>query len=240
MIMFDDITKEIIFTKRKKTISINVEYKKIRVLAPKYTSKKFIDTLLIKRKSWIEKKLEEKSIAIRLTQKQFVEGERFVFMGHDMYLSCVQSACAHTVYKCVNNIQYIEVAYTRRISQSDEAERMRYVQKKLLHWYKQQAYDVLKKQTLYYADMLEVVPQGIDIKNYKSRWGCCSIQKALFYNWKIIMAPIEIIDYLVIHELCHILEHNHSARFWGHVMRLDEDYKQHRAWLKTNGYTLDF
>ena len=238
--MFDDITKEIIFTKRKKTISISVEYKKIRVLAPKYTSKKFIDTLIMKRKSWIEQKLEEKNTAITITKKQYIEGERFVFMGKDIYLSCVEKEGESVSYKCINNISYIEIAYPPHISQSDEEQRIQYFHEKLLHWYKQQAYNILKKQTLYYADILEVVPHEIDVKNYKARWGCCSTRNEVFYNWKIIMAPIEIIDYIVIHELCHILEHNHSNRFWGHVMRLDIDYKQHRAWLHKNGYTLNF
>lgn len=238
--MFDDITKEIIFTKRKKTISIFVEHKKIRILAPKNTSKKYIDTLIMKQKKWIEQQLKEKNIRTQIPQKKYVEGEQFLFMGEVVYLLLVQKTEEKISYKHIQHKAYLEIAYIENISQYNEEQRIQFFHKKISHWYKQQAFNILKTRTLYYANILEIMPSVIDIKNYKSRWGCCSIRKQVYYNWKIIMAPKEIIDYLVIHELCHIIEHNHSNRFWGHVMRLDEEYKTHRAWLRNNGYTLNF
>lgn len=73
------------------------------------------------------------------------------------------------------------------------------------------------------------------IKDQSSRWGSCSTNRNLNFNWRAIMAPEPVIDYLVIHELCHLKEMNHSAAFWSMVEVYDPEYKKHRHFLKING-----
>jgi hypothetical protein len=72
----------------------------------------------------------------------------------------------------------------------------------------------------------------IKIMNNKSRWGSCSSKAVLSFNWRLVFAPIEIIKYLVVHEMCHLIEMNHSQRFWDLVAKLDPDYQLSRSWLK--------
>ncbi|MBU0727650.1 M48 family metallopeptidase, partial [Patescibacteria group bacterium] len=73
-----------------------------------------------------------------------------------------------------------------------------------------------------------------------SRWGSCSDRKNLNFNWKLIMAPIEIIDYVVVHEMCHLKQMNHSSKFWNLVAEKMPDYKELRKWLKDNRYLLTY
>lgn len=76
------------------------------------------------------------------------------------------------------------------------------------------------------------------VKDQKTRWGSCSGQKNLNFNWRLIMAPAPVLDYVIVHELMHLLEPNHSKRFWALVAEACPDYKEHRAWLRENGRRL--
>lgn len=79
---------------------------------------------------------------------------------------------------------------------------------------------------------------AIKITNSKTKWGSCSSKSVLFFNWRLIMAPKRILKYVVIHELCHLIEMNHSKRFWQLVAAFCPDYSDSRLWLKENGYKL--
>lgn len=92
--------------------------------------------------------------------------------------------------------------------------------------------------TDYWANIMHVKPLKIAIRNQKTRWGSCSSTGTISYNWLVIMAPDEIIQYLVIHELCHLIEPNHSRRFWQVVKIFDPNFTKHRLWLKENGRLL--
>ena len=82
------------------------------------------------------------------------------------------------------------------------------------------------------GEIIGVTPKSVSVCSYKSRWGSCSVNGDLSYNWRIILAPHRIVDYVVVHELCHLLEHNHSPRYWKHVAHHVPDYKDCREWLK--------
>lgn len=79
---------------------------------------------------------------------------------------------------------------------------------------------------------------SITIRDQKTRWGSCSGRGTLSFNWRLILAPPEILDYVVVHELCHLTHMNHSKEFWGLVGKVIPDYKERRKWLKENGHTL--
>ena len=100
------------------------------------------------------------------------------------------------------------------------------------------AINSLNKRVKFYSEIIGNYPNSIKISHYKSKWGSCSFKGNLTFNWKIVFAPLEIIDYLVVHELCHLEHHNHSQKFWEKVGMFDKDYQINRKWLKENSIYL--
>ena len=108
----------------------------------------------------------------------------------------------------------------------------------LLQWYRNQSFVYLKNRTIFWAAKIGVSFKRICVKDQRSRWGSCSTLHNLNYNWRIIMAPEPVIDYLIIHEVSHLVHFNHSTHFWGLVSIHDPLYQEHRLWLKKNGSQL--
>lgn len=108
----------------------------------------------------------------------------------------------------------------------------------LADFYRREAKTYLSKRTDYFCNLLGKNYRQIRIKNQKSRWGSCSKQQNINYNFRIMMAPKEVIDYLVAHEVAHLQEMNHSPSFWQVVESIFPEYQQHRQWLRKHGHTL--
>ena len=104
-----------------------------------------------------------------------------------------------------------------------------------IHALAQKAMAVLPERTAYFAAKIGVSYGGITIRNQKTRWGSCSSIGNLNFNCLLMLTPPEIQDYVVVHELCHRKEMNHSDRFWKEVEKILPDYKERKAWLKEHG-----
>ena len=113
------------------------------------------------------------------------------------------------------------------------------IESQILKLLKDFSFRILQKKTFKFSQIMNVRYNSVKIKNYKSRWGSCSSKGDIFFNWKIIFAPENIIEYLVVHELSHLIYFNHSKLFWNKVEELQYNYKENRKWLKENGYKLD-
>lgn len=100
---------------------------------------------------------------------------------------------------------------------------------------RQQAEKVLRERTEYYSKKLGVTCQAIRIGDQKTFWGSCSSRGRISYNWHLILMPERILDYVVVHELCHLVQMNHSSAFWSLLEGVIPDYKECRKWLKEHG-----
>lgn len=105
----------------------------------------------------------------------------------------------------------------------------------ILSWYKQQARKIIVERVQHYAKLSGAKYKSISITSAETRWGSCSSEKSLNFNWKLIMAPVEVIDYVVCHELAHLTEMNHSRDFWETVRKMYPLYREYRTWLKRHG-----
>lgn len=111
-------------------------------------------------------------------------------------------------------------------------------EKRLEAIYREAAKEYFPKRVSYFSHVLGVSYGKITIRDQKTRWGSCSSKGNLSFNWRLILAPPNILDYVVVHELCHRKEMNHSPRFWALVESVMPEYKEYRKWLKENGNKL--
>lgn len=132
------------------------------------------------------------------------------------------------------------------IEKTIEKVKVRNEQKKLMpkftteeiHNLADMALEIIPKRAEYYAEIMEVRYGRITIRNQVSRWGSCSAKGNLNFNCLLMLCPKEVLDYVVIHELCHLKEMNHSKKFWSLVEHFCPEYKQHKTWLKEHGNEL--
>lgn len=106
-------------------------------------------------------------------------------------------------------------------------------------WYMEKAKQKIVPQSKFYATHLGVKFNRILISDLKYRWGSCTPGNSLNFNWRLIKAPIRVIDYVIVHELAHLLEPNHTSKFWGIIKAQLPDYLRAKEWLKNNGKLLD-
>ena len=190
-------------TNRIRTVSFLVKNQELIISVPKFISEKEIDKLILSKISWINKKLTSEKLNKPLIHKRFVNGEKLMLFGKDYLLQLKESSVTNVEIK-LNNI----VLSTDNINNKSKVKTI------LRNWYIVESKKYLIKTNSYYEKLIGVSTRKLLFGEYKSKWGSCNSQKRVSYDWRIIMAPIEVIHYLVIHELCHIIHPNHSQYFW--------------------------
>ena len=223
-----DFQIEVQRTARRKSASIALEGNLVIVTVPISLSENRIRELISKRTPWIKAKLKEQSRKPTYKQKEYVSGETFPYLGRNYRLKVVQG----NEQSVKMNGGYLVVTIL-----NCEANKPNTVKCLIKDWYQEQAEQRLKEKTKRFSKIVGVYPKSVSVKSYKSRWGSCSSNGELTYNWRIILAPHQIVDYVVVHELCHLLEHNHSPRYWQHVEYHLPNWKDCREWLR--GRTLE-
>jgi len=213
--------------RRRKTISLYIkEDGRIVICVPYHTPKGEIEGFIKERESWVIKKISEKERSIKETEKAFIPGEKFLYLGESYPLEI-----GDTNQKGLP----LKLSFGKFILDKDHLEEARDV---FIHWYKREAKEKIEGRVHYFSNRLQLFPKGLKITSAKYRWGSCSRDSRLSLSWRIIMAPLSVIDYVLIHELVHIKEKNHSKRFWTYLETILPDYRKHRLWLKENGHRL--
>ena len=159
--------------------------------------------------------------------KEYVSGESFTSLGRNYRLKLVSGGLREVKLRG----GYLELGVSKGTKERD-------IRNALLDWYEEHALNRLTEKTARYANIMGVTSNSIVARDYKSRWGLCSSKGDIFYNWRIIIAPHQIVDYMVVHELCHMQHPNHSPAYWDSVKRVIPDYKESRQWLKDHGASL--
>ena len=216
-------------TKRKRTISLQVKDNKLIIKAPKTVSRKNLDEVIQKKQKWIKQRAILDFEEQNLRNRKFIDNEKFYFRGNEYHLSLILGS--EEDVKIVDGLLLVTYKDDRPINSKN-------VKSLIEDFYLRESSQILNTRTYEFAKKMKVQPTGITVKNYVSKWGSCTAKNKISYNWRIIMAPDCIVDYLIIHELCHIIEHNHSKNFWHHVGTHCEDFKKKRKWLRENGHML--
>jgi predicted metal-dependent hydrolase len=213
--------------RRRKTISLCIkENGEIVIRAPFRTSKKEVEEFIKEREAWVVEKLVEEEKRRKELQKAFVPKEKFLYLGEAYPLEIDDSD---------RNDLPLKLSFGNFVLKKDRIEEARSL---FVEWYKREAKEKIEGRLRYYGDRFHLFPKGTRITAAKSRWGSCSRDNRLSFSWRIIMAPLKIIDYVLVHELVHIKEKNHSRNFWAALEKILPDYRERRVWLRKNGNRL--
>ncbi len=216
--------KKIIRSKRK-TISLQVsDDATLIVRAPFKVNEEIINRVILKHSNWIEKKKKEMQLRdVKFSKKEYVNGEGFLYLGNYYRLRLVENQETPLNFK---NGFYLSKEY---LANAEEI---------FIDWYKEKAYEKISERVKWYAQKRGFKYNKISITNAQKRWGSCSCRNNLNFSWRLIMAPLPVVDYVIVHELVHLDEKNHSTAFWNKVKMLMADYKKHQDWLKKSGHLL--
>jgi predicted metal-dependent hydrolase len=227
----------------QKNIILHVKFGRVIVSAPKFATREQIEVMLKKHVTWIIKRLEQEvkiseiiGMAANL-QKIFYRGSPYqILTTHetDNMLKIISKANPVVISTSDNKI-YV---HTLPEIESDTLEMNTYLHEVIYRHLFCQAKAhipdiVMKLGASYYLN-----PRRVVVKEQKSRWGSCSTNGSIYMNWRLIQAPDAVLQYVAIHELAHLQEHNHSAQFWQLVESMMPAYREQRSWLKENGNSL--
>jgi len=217
MIKADKVIKS-----KRKTLSLSVDKDgRVTVRAPYSCSDKRIEEFLIENQGWINRQKER----IRKNSEAFsdfgvFDNGKFLLLGKVFTIRMSEvSACE------------IEerVIYLPKTNPEKELEKT----------LKRIALNYFTERTEYFSSLSSLVPSSVKVSSAKTRWGSCSRERRINFSFYLIMCPVDVIDYVIVHELCHIKHMNHSSAFWEEVKKYIPDYREKRKWLRDNRYIID-
>lgn len=217
--------------KKRKTLKISIEENgEVKVEAPiKANNEEILRIIKLKAKWIINKQEEIEKINNEKVTREVTYGKCYLYLGKYYPLKL-------TVEKNIKNISVNLVGENLIvISNTYDEEKIKLAIKK---WYKEKTLERAKKRISYYENCFYHKVKDIKVKEQKSRWASCTYDNRILFNYRIIMAPAYIFDYIVVHEMCHMKHKNHSKEYWESVGEILSDYKERKLWLRKNGIKL--
>jgi predicted metal-dependent hydrolase len=210
---------------KRKTISLQIKADgRLIVHAPLLAAKSIILKAVTEKSSWIIEKQQAMLKKLRENSpKAYNAGEILLYRGQPITLE--YSEQVNEVELKGNNL-FVPKKYYGAAKQEVE------------WWYQVQAANDINIMLKHCVKLLGFTYKSAKLSNASTHWGSCGPNNTLNFGWRLVMAPPEVLNYVVLHELCHTVHHNHSAAFWQKVAQLMPDYEVHRSWLKENGHKL--
>ncbi len=247
---------QLIRSKRRKTLGLQVKHGQVTVRAPYYVTSAFIDTFIQEKSAWLRAKVIEQQGQVDFCD--FSHGSRILFLGEEYVLN-VSSAKQSKVFSSngiansdlSNNtessdlhksdfqqpaIKLINVVISERVDAklTDSLTRAKQVKKQLEGYFKQQAEFLINERLEVISKQTTLTPTKVNIRQYSARWGSCNNRGEVSFNYLLMMTPLAVIDYVIIHELCHLEYLNHSRNFWQLVEKYSPSYQTAKQWLNSH------
>lgn len=207
---------------RRKTVALIIQRDgSLTVRAPMRMSDVHIQEFVQNHTEWIRKKQAQVQASPPPPKKHYGDGETFLYQGKEVPLTIValqRSALTFSGDKF--HLANSNLLKARQV---------------FIRWYKVQALVVISERVAFHAEKSKITYRKIRISSARTRWGSCSSNGTLSFTWRLVLAPPEVIDYVVVHELAHTQIRNHSRNFWHRVAEIIPEYKRYVAWLKKNG-----
>ncbi|QDR81003.1 M48 family metallopeptidase [Sporomusa termitida] len=219
--------------KRRKNIQIRVlPTAMVEIITPGKLTTAEIEHIIMVKRRWLTSRLHKLSaLAANPVNLRLTTGSQLLYRGEPRTLTVLAGSSKPEI-----SLTPAEVLVKLPADPKTNPEAM--TEQLIKAWLVKQAGELFLNKTKQWAAVIGVCPARITIKDQKTRWGSCSSLGNINYNWRIIMAPPQVADYLIIHELCHLLVPNHSVRFWEQVGRFSPEYRECRQWLADNGKLL--
>ncbi|WP_074381168.1 M48 family metallopeptidase [Bartonella doshiae] len=211
---------------RRLTLRIDASRQRICVITPPAISLCSVQAFIEKHRFWIEARLTR--VCVSYEHSYLKEGATIPLLG-----------VAHTIrHRAGRGVTEIIAGDAGQESQIVIYGQLEYLPRRVADLLKKQAALTITPLVTYYAHKVERKVKSVCYKDTKSRWGSCSIDRRLSFSWRLVMAPKEIVEYVVAHEVAHLIEMNHGPKFWTLCEKLCPESKTYRAWLKENGHML--
>lgn len=226
-----DIEYQLLPGSPRKTTDIVIERDgRVTVRPPVDYTPEQVDAVVESKRLWIYRNLAEwKDLNAGAVVREWVNGETFLYLGRTYRLSLVSDQ--DPVLKLKEGRFYLDRTVVEQ-GGSAAAKHM------FIAYFTDKGQQRLRDRVSYFAPKVGVQPVGISVKDMGYRWANCSSRGWLNFHWKCMMAPPQIIDYVVVHELCHFHHRNHSDMFWNEVDKVMPDYKERKEWLRKKGASL--
>ncbi len=216
----DDIRIDEIVRTRRRTIALVITPEaRLIVRAPLRAPASLIDEAVREKSGWIRKKLGEMKQRPQAVVRHYEEGEIFWFLGRSYPLHIVDDAGT-------------AIERTDRLSVSRTL--LPDIRTAIQRWYVEEAGKEIRSRCMYFSMMTGYSPESVRITDAQQRWGSCTSRGGLNFSWRLIQAPLSIVDYVIVHELVHLRQMDHSPKFWEKVGELMPDYARRRKWLREN------
>jgi len=216
----DEIPVEKIVRSRRRTIALVITPDaRLIVRAPLRVPAAMIDEMIREKSGWIRKKMAEIQQRPPAVVHRYEEGEIFFFLGRSYPLHFTGDGTG-----TIERTDQLRVCDTLRPV----------VRQRLKAWYREEAWKEIHSRCLWFSMRTGYAPSSIRISDARERWGSCTHKGGLNFSWRLIQAPLEIVDYVIVHELVHIRQHDHSKKFWAKVQEIMPDYERRRKWLREN------
>lgn len=191
-----------------------------------------LDQILYNKAPWILKKWAEfEEMAAPPTPYEYISGEKFKYINRAYKLKV--NACSNTKVTSLIFQQGKFIATTPK--KLSDGERKQQLERLFQQWYITTGQAKITERVKLYASKMGVTPSKVVLKDQKMRWGTCTQQHAIYINWRVLMAPMRVIDYVLVHELAHINYANHSKEYWQFLRSIMPDYEERKEWLRVNG-----
>jgi predicted metal-dependent hydrolase len=228
------IDYRIVRSNRRATVAIAIDPRNgVLVTAPSPTTVARLDTLVRAKASWIALRLRRQADRTPPATREFVSGETFHYLGrqHRLRVDIVQRP-----HPLVRDGRWLRVFVPRGLAPTYRAE---YVRAALVDWYTANARRKLSQRVRIWAKRVGVEPSAVELGDQRKRWGSAS-SGSVRLNWRIVQAPLSLIDYVVAHELTHLRHPNHAAAFWAALGRVMPDYDVRKARLRVIGSNFEW
>lgn len=223
------------YRQNRKDIRVVIDLiNKIVAFVPETMSEDKIHQTLSNKAQWIYTKVQElNEIQSNVSPKEFVSGEKLMYLGRQYRLKVYREVVDKTSFTFRQG-RFVAVVPSNW-AQEKVQDRL---EAHLIEWYRKHGLKKIQERVAYYENILGVRAQSIQMKTQHKRWGTCTPEGNIYINWRIAMAPIKIIDYIVVHELAHLRIPEHSDAFWKLIRSILSDYEGSKEWLRVHGMEL--